>query len=480
MKRNYLYPVSVAFFLVIVSVSLYIFFNIWPMIFSLYIAFTDANENNIVPSPRLIQLLEERKNLTETLYARKDEILGHLNKIDASASSIKQYISDYMRDLESGNITPQSLNSYISKISSEMLNLNSLISARGYYLSYYPELRSNASQANDLVSQFATEISAVIFFKASLSREDIDKISNISMKYLPDVENRINNILAITRSMESNYDLFVAGVLRDIDKEIDRLTLHFVGVDNFRRLFTEAPYPYAIYKTILFVLTSVPLKMIVGVGIAFIFSSPLVIGKRVFRTLLILPWALPVLLTVTTWRILFLPGQGPFAQFFSSFLGREFNIYNLEWDAFTVYNIVETWLAYPFVMTVTLGAISGIPREIIEASYIDGAGIISRFVRVTLPLTLRPIAFAAIMTTGASLQAFLVPLLVNNGGPATIISFPGTRPELGYANDFILLYGYRLAYFYREYGLSAASYIVAVLILLIYAIMWYYFLYRKR
>jgi len=126
-----------------------------------------------------------------------------------------------------------------------------------------------------------------------------------------------------------------------------------------------------------------------------------------------------------------------------------------------------------------MGAISSIPRELIEASYIDGAGVLTRFIRISLPLTIRPIAFAAIMTTGASLQAFMIPLLINGGGPAAMIYFPDTKPALGNTNDFILLYAYRQAYYYYNYGLSAAAYLVAVMILLIYALLWYYYFYKR-
>ncbi|MEM0260258.1 MAG: sugar ABC transporter permease [Sulfolobales archaeon] len=480
--RRVLYPLRVALALTIVSVVLYLFFNIWPIAYSLYIAFTDANANNIVPSPKLLELLSLRANVTRDLETRRGEISSYLARIDSSISRVISTIESFENYINqnASKISIAELNSYIGNMSSEMLEVNSLVTAEGYYLNYYPELRGNISKANEILGSFRTEISSVLFFKISISEEDLNRIRNISYKYLPQVVDYLNSGLMTLRTIESDYDLFVERVVGDIDRQIDALTLHFVGLENFRRLFTEASYPYAVYKTLLFVATSVPLKVIVGVGIAFLFSSPLIAGRRIMRALLVLPWALPPLLTITTWRMLFLPGVGPFAQFFSAFLGRSFNIYNLEWDAFTVYNIVETWLAYPFIMTVAMGAIAGVPREIIEATYIDGASILYRFRRVTLPLTLRPIAFAAIMTTGASLQAFLVPLLINGGGPATMISFPGTSPQLGYSNDFIILYGYRQAYFYRDYGLSAASYLFAVLILLVYALLWYYFLYRKR
>ena len=481
MKRV-LYPLRIAVSLMIVSIVLYLFFNIWPIVYSVYVAFTDANNNNIVQSPKLLELLKEREELVKTLESRRQEILAFLSRVDNASTNLERSIEEYLAYINQTSpeqISIQKLNEMINVIGSRALDLGSLISTPGYYLDRYPEIRDNASEAVSFISKFRSDVSSILFFKTRLTQKDLDELRNISYKYLGAALTDLSRMLSALRTLETNYDLFVKGVTKYVDEEIDKLTLHFVGLDNFAKLFGEAVFPYGIYKTLLFVATSVPLKMLLGVTLAFLFSSPLVVGRRIFRGLLIIPWALPILLTVTTWRTLFDPKWGPFAHLFSELLGRSFTIYNSEWDAFTVYNIVEMWLAYPFIMTVTMGAIASIPQELIEASYIDGAGIFTRFIKISLPLTIRPIAFAAIMTTGASLQIFMVPLLINGGGPATMIYFLGTKPVLGNTNDFMLLYAYRQAYYYYNYGLSAAAYLVAVLILLIYALAWYYFFYRR-
>jgi len=98
------------------------------------------------------------------------------------------------------------------------------------------------------------------------------------------------------------------------------------------------------------------------------------------------PWALSPLFSITTWRILFIPGQGPLPRALDPFVpGGSFSITSNEWQAFFVYNIVEMWLVYPFIMTITMGAIASIPRELIEAAYIDGASAWLRFRKVMLP-----------------------------------------------------------------------------------------------
>jgi arabinogalactan oligomer/maltooligosaccharide transport system permease protein len=253
--------------------------------------------------------------------------------------------------------------------------------------------------------------------------------------------------------------------------------LRFIGLSNFVQLFNDPAFYYSLLKTLLFLGTSVPLKMLVGVGLAFLFSSPLIYGKRVMRGLLLTPWALPAILSVMIWRGALDPRYGPMTPFFSLIVGRPFQAVGTtmnEWDSFLAYNIIEMWLAYPFVMTVVGGAISGIPKEIIEASIVDGAGVFSRTTKVVLPLIMRTVAFVAVLTSGASLQAFLIPFVLNDGGPMKI--FAG---KLIYSNDLLLLYGYHRFMRDYEWGYAAAFYLIVVMILSVYVYIWFKFVFQR-
>lgn len=248
--------------------------------------------------------------------------------------------------------------------------------------------------------------------------------------------------------------------------------LRFIGLENFIKLFNDPGFYYSVYKTLLFVATSVPLKVLVGIMLAFLFASPNIIGRRIMRGLLLAPWALPVVMSIMVWRGLFDPESGPIATLFTSIIGRDYSIYRYEWDAFLAYNIVEMWLAYPFIMTVTLGAITGVPREVIEASLIDGANWWARFRYIILPQISRPLWFATILTSGASLQAFLVPMLLNDGGPTQIVSTVVGKAFVR-VNDLLMLFGYHRAFMDGEYGYATAFYIIVVLILSVYMYIWF-------
>jgi arabinogalactan oligomer/maltooligosaccharide transport system permease protein len=125
--------------------------------------------------------------------------------------------------------------------------------------------------------------------------------------------------------------------------------------------------------------------------------------------------------------------------------------------AFFAYNVTEAWLAYPFMVIITVSALQDVPEELHEAAMVDGAGYFSRFFHVTMPSIKKPVLFASILTAAASFQQFLIPFVFNDGGPARL-------------NELIVVYGYREALSFAEYGRGAAISLVAILF--IGAFMW--------
>ena len=481
-KRLNLYPVKVAALLIIPSIALYLFFSLWPLTYSVYIAFTDANATNIASGPKIQHLLKLRESLKNYLIQNKPYIINQTTELErdlrATVSDLRM-LRSYLSSVTPSNYSSDKLSGLRNSVTSEMLEAVNIINSNKTLLYYYPELRELMTNTYTLANSMWSTMDNLLGFQLFPSQETLDKVRNSSIPLINQMITNLNQAISIVTNIEGNYNTFVKIALRDVDSQINRLSVHFVGLGNVQKLFSDARFPYSILKTLAFVLTSVPLKVAVGVLLAFIFSTPMMLGRKAMRTALLIPWALPVLLTVTTWRMLYVPGQGPLAGLFSAFLGYNFNIYTHEWDAFTLYNIVEMWLAYPFIMTVTMGAIAGVPKELIEAAYVDGASMFTRFVKIMLPLTARPILFATILTTGASLQAFMVPLLVNTGGPAAMISLPSFRPALGNTNEMMVLYGYDRAWLDQQYGLSGAVYLIVVLILLIYVAAWYYLIYKR-
>ncbi|SDM05762.1 arabinogalactan oligomer / maltooligosaccharide transport system permease protein [Halogranum gelatinilyticum] len=250
----------------------------------------------------------------------------------------------------------------------------------------------------------------------------------------------------------------------------------FVGLQNYTEVLFEGTFTVVLFGetlltlpingrfwnsfgvTWLFVATSVTLKIALSLGIALVVTGDRVRGKRFMRSLIILPMGLPAIFTITVWRGIFSSAQFGLANQILSSLGLGTVSWLSErWMAFLAYNVTEAWLAYPFMVIITVSALQDVPAELHEAAMVDGAGYFSRFFHVTLPSIKKPVLFATILTSAASFQQFLIPYVFNEGGPAR-------------ANELIVVYGYREALAFSEYGRGAAISIIALLF--IGAFMW--------
>lgn len=467
--KKILFPTHIALLLVVPSLVLYVFFNTWPMVFSIGLAFTNADRYNISPNP---QLLEDLKNsmscalaikANETYRERAAQVVKSLYARLDSISSSFQYIksaleagaepwsieSKYFMDLYSASRALARIGADIASV----LNCTEI----GYSTTRELVPEEALSKIDSLITLAGTIASTYQAMDRDRLYEEVSKGMNIT-----------GELKSYFYRLEEDFEGYLADYVASAQREIDRLTLRFVGFENFAQLFRDPRFYNALFKTLLFVATSVPLKVALGVLLALFYSSPLIYGRRIMRALLLVPWAMPFLLSALTWKFLFLPnGQ----------LGllMNLNINVNEWDAFLVYNLFEAWLAYPFIMTVTQGALRGVSKDVIEAAYIDGAGLLTRMRRVVFPLIAKPVTLAAVLTTGASLQAFLVPLTLNGAGPVGDVCAPYVGCRAGYRNEMLIVFGYNRIVSPAEgyYGYGASIYIVVVLIILAYVVVWF-------
>ncbi|WP_135305306.1 carbohydrate ABC transporter permease [Haloarcula amylovorans] len=232
----------------------------------------------------------------------------------------------------------------------------------------------------------------------------------------------------------------------------------FVGIENYVSVLTDGQFWNSFGVTWLFVATSVILKIFLSVSVALVVTSDYVRGKRLMRSFIILPMGLPAIFTITVWRGIFSSADfGLMNQLLTGLGFQSVGWLSGRWTAFIAYNVTEMWLAYPFMVIITVSALQDVSEELHEAAVVDGAGFFSRFFHVTLPSIKRPVLFATILTSAASFQQFLIPYVFNQGGPAR-------------ANELIIVYGYREALSFQKYGRGATISIIALVF--IGAFMW--------
>ena len=238
----------------------------------------------------------------------------------------------------------------------------------------------------------------------------------------------------------------------------------FVGLDNYTRVFTNqairGPFLRVLAWNYVFAIASVVLTFIVGLGLAVTLNHPTMKGKKVYRALLVIPYALPSFMTVLVWAGMF---------------NQEFGIINRIFDADVPWLrdptlakasilMVNTWLGFPYMFLVSLGALQAIPHELHEAAFVDGASARQAFRSITFPMLMVAVAPLLIAAFAFNFNNFNVIYLLNEGGPP----IQGSATPAGHT-DILISYTYRLAFESgsgAQWGFASA---IAVLIFLMVA-----------
>jgi arabinogalactan oligomer/maltooligosaccharide transport system permease protein len=201
--------------------------------------------------------------------------------------------------------------------------------------------------------------------------------------------------------------------------------LDFVGLANYADILTarggsllaSGTFYTVLLVTILWTLANLILHVSIGVALALVLSRPMMKLRGLYRVLLIIPWAVPSYVTALAWKGMFHRQTGAINAILSA-LGVE----PISWfarfsTAFTANVATNTWLGFPFMMVVTIGALAAIPRDLYEAAEVDGASPWQQFRHITLPL-LRPTLLPAV-SMGAvwTFNQFNVIFLVSGGEP---------------------------------------------------------------
>jgi arabinogalactan oligomer/maltooligosaccharide transport system permease protein len=234
-----------------------------------------------------------------------------------------------------------------------------------------------------------------------------------------------------------------------------------VGLRQYVKVFTEPTQPnfYEVFvKTIIWTVVNVTFHVVIGVFLALLLNQN-IRGKGLYRTLLILPWAIPQYIVALTWRGMFNYEYGSINLMITKYL----HLPAVEWlrsptEAFLACILTNVWLGYPFMMVVALGALQSIPHELYEAANIDGASWFRKFRHVTLPL-IRPVMIPAI-TLGLvwTFNNLNIVWLVSNGGE------PSDQTHI------LVSFVYKAAFNLYRYAYAAALSIVIFFILLLFSL----------
>ena len=207
-----------------------------------------------------------------------------------------------------------------------------------------------------------------------------------------------------------------------------RDTPQFVGLTNYIEILTVRGRPMAewlthgsfyltLLVTVLWTVVNVAAHVGIGLVLGLLLARPFLRMRAVYRVLLILPWAVPSYVTALAWKGMFHRQFGA-VNALLAFVGAE----PISWfakfsTAFTANVATNVWLGFPFMMVVVMGALTSIPKDVLEAAEVDGATRWQAFRLVTLPL-LRPTLLPAVVLGAVwTFNMFNVVFLVSGGEP---------------------------------------------------------------
>lgn len=257
----------------------------------------------------------------------------------------------------------------------------------------------------------------------------------------------------------TNYDLYHSAPAHLAD---------WVGFDTFFKIFTVDIWRQTFFSvlgwTIIWTLIASTLQVAIGVFLAIVVHQKEVKFKRFFRTILVLPWAVPGFVTILVFAGLFNDSFGAINNILLDFL----KISPIPWlnDANwtrIALLLIQGWLGFPYIFIVTTGTLQSIPDDLYEAATIDGATAFQKFKSVTLPLVLYAMAPIIITQYTFNFNNFNIIYLFNSGGPAK----PGSTAG---GTDILVSWIYKLTMQNSQYALAAALTILLSIFVIIIAI----------
>jgi len=448
------------------GLSLMALLVIYPIFFTFYVAFTNYGDGHLFTKAVAVEILEESRRYQ---YVPEDAELYEFSLYQNDAG---EYAIWLIVDEESGifaygeqpllDVVPfeSGVGDYVQEDSEFGLNLplGLPLEIEGYSLvTERPGFIQALTGENTLEGAlFGEAENAVQVKSASLRNTQAGRLLQ-RYEYDADADAITDVSTGVVYTADNEIGRFVS-----VDDE--RLDVGFwvtIGLDNFARFFGSSqiagPLLQVFIWTVVFAFMSVFTTFAGGLFFALLLNTRLP-GKRFFRTILIVPYAIPALIAVAIWKGMLNPNFGILPEMITMIFGSAPSFFDdANWAKFAIL-VINFWLGYPYFMLVCSGALAAIPSDMYEAAEVDGATAFEQFRFLTLPMLLVAVGPLLIASFTYNFNNFALIEVYNEGKPP----IPGAETPAGYT-DILISYTYRLAFSTgrgADYGLASAITIV--------------------
>ncbi|MFC3282902.1 maltose ABC transporter permease MalF [Litchfieldella rifensis] len=422
-------------------------FVIFPLVYTVGISFSNYSSSNLLSEDRVRAQFLSRTYQAEgaafdfQLYREGDQLRLYLEaKGNAGLEGVRRLISEPLAKAGEGQWL--AVRPVETAPAGEPLGLREVIANR------------DRLQALTLVTPNDTE----------LSMAGLRSFAPMLPRYRENADGSLTDLRdggVLTPDQESGFFITESG---------ERLTPGWpvaVGLDNYMRIFADpdvrGPFLQIFVWTFVFAGLTVVFTLAVGFVLASLLQWDQLKGKAVYRTLLILPYAVPAFISILIFKGMFNQHYGEINLILENLFGISPEWFTDPWLARTMLLIVNTWLGYPYMLLLCMGLIQSIPRDLYEASAVDGGGPLTNMLKITLPLILKPLTPLLIAAFAFNFNNFVLIALLTGGNPDIL----GASTPAG-TTDLLVSYTYRIAFqdAGQDFGLAAA---IATLIFLVVA-----------
>jgi len=235
-----------------------------------------------------------------------------------------------------------------------------------------------------------------------------------------------------------------------------------IGFKNYKQaLFVmDSGFLKAIFITIVWTIVNMVIQMVTAFIIASLLNSPLLKYRRLYKTILMFPWAMPGYVSILLWKTGMFNSQfGLLNQWLSKLGFSSIRWLSSDLSAFICCTVVNLWLALPFMIMIIDGGLQSIDRSFYESATMDGASNFCKAVKITIPCLKPIIGPAVIITLFTTFKQFDIIYLMTRQ--------PGS--QTGSTIQTIITYAYENAFISNNYGYSSAISIIIFIMLIIFA-----------
>lgn len=245
---------------------------------------------------------------------------------------------------------------------------------------------------------------------------------------------------------------------------------HWIGLENYITIAKgQGIAGQAFWKifgwTLIWTIGASTLAIVLGFIFALLVNNERIKAKKFFRTVYLLPWAVPAFITIMFFSIMTSRG-GVFSETLGSIFNTSLDIKNDVFQTRLALILIQGWLGHSYIFLLTTGVLQAIPKDLYEAASIDGANGLKQTFKITIPLVLFQIAPMLINQYTFNFNNFSIIYLYNQGGPFN----PKVYGNLAGSSDILISYIYKLTMEsqYQAIGAAITIFISIILIIISY------------